>query len=175
MVRLICLMTLLSTGQLCSQIFELPKHFTTVRQGFALSLNENKSTYLNVGIEYYDNKYWSIKSQSNLLLASKSNSGYEFDNLTGINGHFLVNNIDFFAGVQPGVQFSKHKEINKTEIAPLIGLSAGINYYSTRYFHLFTEFNFITSNNAREGLTSNYRISFGLGYNLSQIYNVLKN
>lgn len=163
-----------------AQDFTVPKNFITTKQGFAISPNAHKNLYLNLELAYYTDKKWSLISGANFFLANNTtNRARYFNNevFLGVNRHFFIQNINFYVGAQPGFSFTNYKELNKNYTSPLVTFSGGINYFSSKYFHLFTQVRYVYTHHTEQNIPANgeLRIAFGLGYNLTQIYTAIFN
>lgn len=162
-----------------SQSFVLPEHFIIAKQGFAVSLESQKDLFLNLELEYYPNNTWSLVSGANLMLTSEKeqySTRYTTEVFLGTNYHVFIKSFDLYGGFQPGYQLITPVQNKKhTDLFPLITCAVGVNYYSTKYFHFFTQLRYVRSNQRDIDLspTNQLRLSFGLGYNLNQIYNTL--
>lgn len=164
-----------------SQSFELPNNFVTAKQGFALSLKPEQALYLNLELEYYTTPKWSLISGTHVFLTQKKtlpNKVFNTETFLGANYHFFIKNIDFYVGAQPGYNLiSEIENKNNYSVSPLISLAAGINYYSSKYFHLFIQGRYVFNNQFSDFTTQKHdvRIAFGLGYNFTQIYQAIFN
>lgn len=141
--------------------------------------------YLSGDIEYYLTEQISIKGESYYFLGSMMNNHffkYNHSSFAGISFHFLEKKIfDPYVSFQPGAAFSRvdllpnspsdsRTSYNST-VNPLLSVSLGLNYYATKYFHLFMSTQYINGkylSNAPYPISlDELRISFGLGFNLN--------
>lgn len=155
-------------------------NFFVVRQGLSIDANKSQHVSLHLGAEYFTKSKLSIVGEGNVFLAAaKSNQQellYSHSTFSGFNYHKTNQNIDLYIGFQPGINISKKVQSNLTPsskniISPLISVSAGFSYYSTNYFHFYTQARYIHGSHLEEKSVSlsGFRFTFGLGYNLSQI------
>ena len=159
-------------------------NFVTAKQGVSLEFNKPQHAYLHLGAEYFNTPKLSIVSETNIFLEASKKDHKELSRshslFTGINYHIINKGLDFYVGFQPGVNVSKRiPQINiqtKDVISPLVSLSTGVNYYSKYYFHFYTQLKYVYGTHLEETSVSlnGVRLTFGLGYNISQIYKVLK-
>ncbi len=154
-------------------------HFVTAKQGISIAPSNNNTIYMLHGIEYFENTSFSVVSENSLFLTSTNNSNIKYDMELSLGGntHKIINNFDFYIGLQPGLKAMQTKgDLPENVIAPMINVTSGINYYSNYYFHLFLQAKYVTANTLSASIkpTNEFRLSFGLGYNLSQIYEALK-
>lgn len=149
------------------------------------------TVYLQGNIEYYLDKKISLRGDNFINVASRDlgNSGMKLKNhqlSSGIVYHFTTNSrFDPFIGVQPGIAFTKyyrsfseledpgphnHNYVDRYSFNPIITPLLGFNLYGDRYFHLFVVGRYVygqyTNLTARPASLSEFRISFGLGFNL---------
>jgi hypothetical protein len=95
--------------------------------------------------------------------------------------HFKTDGkLDPYVGLQPGIGISEYlyssTDVNGEQIisekafSPLIGTVVGINYYGPKIFHLFMNVRFVHGkhiSNLGSYFLDEFRISFGLGWNLN--------
>lgn len=150
-----------------------------------------KSTniYLHGDLEYYLNNKISIRGDVFYFLNSKTANdpiepfAYKHELFSGVNYHFTSGKLDLFAGLQPGLIFAKRQYLQfQDSISPIMPLPdpqkslgvatsvvAGLNYYASRFFHLFIQTRYQygwLSDNYTMASTSEFKISFGLGFYL---------
>lgn len=142
-----------------------------------------KNVYLTGDLEYYINGNVSLRSESFLFLNSLDNPTspllQNHQLFTGASYHFRPDKpLDFYMGFQPGIAYSQVSmtQLEPTDPAmsdatlnPLISGMAGVNYFATKFFHLFINTRYVSGkhlSNAPTPLSLNeFRISFGLGIN----------
>ncbi len=156
-------------------------------------LQQNVST-ISVPLtgEYYLDEYISIKSDIYISVGS----GITADSLslktnhqlfTGLAYHFKTKgNLDPYLCFQPGIAYtqvkteSKVPQIDQTpsgtieytpSVNPILGFSAGINYYFPRFFHIFIEARYVHGTalfNAPWAFPlDELKLQFGLGWNMN--------
>ena len=138
--------------------------------------------YLTGELEYYPSENISIRGESAFFINTISEKFKPFDYnhalLTGVLFHFKPNNaLDPYLGIQPGIALTRTNIIpfgydnNHAAFNPLYCITGGINYYATRFFHLFVNLKYINGkhlSDAPSPLSLNeFRFSFGLGFNVN--------
>jgi hypothetical protein len=154
--------------------------------GTFISGGDGINTYLHGDLEYYLSPNVSVRSESYYFLSTYQGTeifSKNHSNFAGIMYHFNTKgHLNPYIGFQPGITYSQLKkpdimtfapeEVNSTYLAtfnPLMGFSAGINYYAPRFFHLFMHLKYVTGKHLsdRPAVSLNeLKVTFGLGWNL---------
>jgi hypothetical protein len=166
----------------------------SISPGFLLQQNISTISIPLTG-EYYIDEHVSVKSDVFIHVGS----GLTADSLrlvanhqlfTGLSYHFKTKgNLDPYLCFQPGLAYSQVKRESKLpfndetpdgrieytpSLNPVLAISAGINYYFPRFFHIFIEARYVHGNalfNAPWAFPlDELKVQFGLGWNI----NVLK-
>jgi hypothetical protein len=173
------------TGILCADISISPGGL----------VNQNVSTIsIPAGIEFYFDDHVSFKADVYYHVTS----GLTADSLRLIANHQLLcgaayhfttrGYFDPYFAFQPGVSYGQVKKESKLpqnmdspngkldyspNLAPVLGVSLGFNYYFPRFFHIFVEASYIHGTlmfNAPGSFPlDEMKIQFGLGWNLNLI------
>lgn len=164
-----------------SQSDIITPNFFVVRQGLSIDANKSQDIGLHVAAEYFFEPKLSLIGEGNIYLASAKPNNRElvFSHaiFSGGNYHLTNKSTDFYFGFQPGLNLSKKTGNTKgtstnTVLSPLISFSTGFSYYSINYFHFYTQLRYTYGSHLEESSVSlsGLKITFGLGYNLSQIF-----
>jgi len=173
------------TGIFCADV--------SIAPGFLI--NQNVSTIsIPAGIEFYLDEHVSFRADVYFHVASditsdslKLTANHQL--LCGASYHFATKGyFDPYLAFQPGVTYGQVTPQNKlpmnTEtpngtiayspnLAPILGIALGFNYYFPRFFHIFVEARYIHGTllyNAPGAFPlDEMKISFGLGWNLNLI------
>lgn len=142
-----------------------------------------KNVYLTGDLEYYINSNISVRSESFLFLNSLDNPTspllQNHQLFSGASYHFRPDKpLDLYVGFQPGIAYSQtaltqleptDPSMSEATLNPLISGMAGVNYFATKFFHLYINTRYVSGkhlSNAPEPLSLNeFRITFGLGLN----------
>lgn len=178
-----CLISVISLigGFVFSQNEIITPNFFVVRQGLSVDANKSQDVGIHVAAEYFFEPKLSLIGEGNIFLASAKPNNQEllFSHaiFSGGNYHFINKNTDFYIGFQPGLNISQRIADNtisnpKPTLSPLVSLSTGFSYYSSNYFHFYTQIRYIYGNLLEQSSVSltGFKFTFGLGYNLSQIF-----
>lgn len=184
MVRYFIIICSLLCTVIYSQDAIVTNNFVTVKQGGTIGLNNAQDVFLHIGAEYFNSPKFSLIGEGNIFLeASKKDKKeltYSHALFSGINYHFINKELDFYFGFQPGVNFSKRVPsdilVVKNIVSPLVSFSTGFNYYSKYYFHFYTQLRYVYGSHLEDTQVSlnGVRLTFGLGYNISQIITAIK-
>lgn len=184
MVRYFLIICSLLSSALYSQESIVTNNFVTIKQGITIGLNNAQDVSLHIGAEYFNTPKLSLIGEGNIFLeASKKDKkelSYSHALFSGANYHFINEELDFYFGFQPGVNFSKRISTDtftsQSIVSPLVSISTGFNYYSKYYFHFYTQLRYVYGSHLEDTQTklSGIRLTFGLGYNLSQIFKSYK-
>jgi hypothetical protein len=144
--------------------------------------------YFHSDLEYYLEENFSVKSDVFIYFGALGQSQLFTDNhaaFTGIQYHFKSSGpLNTFVGIQPGCGYTR---LNRDDYPsffpsdsiapeqnfsysfnPLISATAGLNYFASKYFHLFLQTRYVygshISNAPRNVSLSEFRVSFGLGF-----------
>lgn len=142
--------------------------------------------FLHGDLEYYFDEKFSVKSDIYYFLNSKTPSdacepfAFQHSLFTGVNYHFLKGRLDVYAGLQPGIMTGQRQYIQiqtldgfapvdppQKTVAMLFSIDGGLNYFASKYFHLFLAARYNNgwfSDNYSTASLSEIRFSFGLGF-----------
>jgi len=173
------------TGILCADV--------SIAPGFLI--NQNVSTIsIPAGIEFYFDQHVSFKADVYYHVTS----GLTNDSLRltanhqlfcGASYHFTTQGyFDPYLAFQPGISYAQvsnesklpQKTDNPNEkieytpnLAPVLGISLGFNYYFPRFFHIFVEARYVHGvlmyNAPGSFPLDELKLQFGLGWNLNLI------
>jgi len=158
----------------------------TISFGRMFSLAAN-NIYLHGDLEYFVENRFSVKSDIYYFLNSYGDrnpfkinhslfSGVMFHSKT--SGNFVP-----YFGIQPGINFAEATDICMGDpciqvapvepveqtLSPLVSVTAGLNYFSNKFFHLFIQTRYVGgvfADNYNRASLSEFRVSFGLGFHL---------
>lgn len=150
----------------------------TFSPGYMLN-NGAKNFYLNGRLDAYLSDKISITGESFYYLGTPDDSAppfiYNHTISAGISRHFTFNRSDFYAGLRPGLAFTKlsdFKAVNgegQAGVNPVFSLVAGYNLFISSCFHFFIstvlavgEHNYDTHTSLSE-----LRVAGGLGFNIN--------
>lgn len=162
---------------------------------FAPGLMTRNTTngYIHGFCEYFFDDRVSVRGDGSYLLFSNSRTeetahGVDLQHpllmnhsiFAGCSYHFNKHeNLDLFAGIQPGLSVSKYNETlmgsdgnpvqGNASFNPVYSLLGGATWYAGKYFHFFGEFRYINGIHMANGYTKyldEFRLSFGLGFDI---------
>lgn len=164
-------------------------HKGLLRATGTIAPTTSSNIYLHGVSEYYVADNISIRGE---IFYSMKSSFFEYNHslFTGPSYHFKTSNhFDPYFGLQPGIAASKRNDYSlmicdpaacpdyysnlpEQEFSPLISPLIGFNFYFERWFHLFMETRYVIGKHiSTDGFPphslSEFRFSFGLGFNLS--------
>jgi outer membrane protein W len=150
----------------------------TISFGKLATLKEN-TLFLHGTLEYYAKNNIAIRGDVFHYLKSNNNSTLNLNHqlFAGASYHIPTHgNFDPYIGFQPGFSLTQYstKSIQDVKssrsINPLISGLIGFNYYATKWFHLFVDGRYVYGkhlSNLPPASINEYRISFGLGFNIN--------
>ncbi|MFZ5552579.1 MAG: hypothetical protein ACOZCO_05655 [Bacteroidota bacterium] len=158
----------------------------TIAYGRMFSLAAN-NIYLHGDMEYFPDNGFSVKSDIYFFLNSFSGdqpfkqhhslfSGVMFHSKTeskfvpfaGIQAGINVAEASSMCLGQPCIQTTPPEPLEVT-LSPLVSATAGLNYFSPRFFHLFMQARYVGgvfADNYNRVKLGEFRLSFGLGFHL---------
>ncbi len=165
--------------------FQLSSGILRAQGAFAVGrLTESKATqiYIKGDLSYYLDSKVSVRADGFYFVDSqdKTNKPFDFSHslFTGLSYH-LGNGgaFDPYVGLQPGINFARLGSLvttlpispNVTSWSPVLSGYVGFNYYAPKIFHLFVHMQYIQGrfvNQLNTQSLSEFRISFGLGWNI---------
>lgn len=106
--------------------------------------------YINGQAEYFFEKNVSIRSDLYFLnsqvdneVSFKHNSSLQ----VGPVFHYTYGHLDTWFGFQPGISITKINENDTLKttntLEPILGVSTGLNFYVSKYFHFFISANYV--------------------------------
>jgi hypothetical protein len=176
---LICL-SLLSHGQLnkTSSNARLLKANLSFTQSFMLN-NSNKNVYLSGNLEYYTSAKFSLRGDCFWYLDSRQSNPIFKQNAIVLFGpvfHLPKGKSDFYAGIQPGLSYTKPTDnlsldySYPSRLLPAFSILAGYTFYFSKFCNFFIGANYLASRyRGAEGGSINldeFMISGGLGFHL---------
>ncbi|GIV28332.1 MAG: hypothetical protein KatS3mg027_2146 [Bacteroidia bacterium] len=135
--------------------------------------------YIHGLLEYYTEDNVSVAGEGYYYLGDwadrNSPLGFHHSLFFGANYHWVKKNNDMYLGFLPGISFTRINtfmntlQYKKVSFNPLLGLNIGYNYYVGKYFHFFIQNKWVFGENINllPLNLSDFRISAGLGFNLS--------
>jgi hypothetical protein len=168
--------------------FQLSSGILRAQGAFAMGrLTESKATqiYIKGDLSYYLDSKVSVRADGFYFVDSqdKANKPFDFSHslFTGLSYH-LGNGgaLDPYVGLQPGINFARLGNLettlpispNITSWSPVFSGHVGFNYYAPKIFHLFVHLQYIQGrfvNQLNTQSLSEFRISFGLGWNIDVV------
>lgn len=127
---------------------------TTISPGFNFD-GKPVNSYFHPGVEYFFQNRISARTDLFLFMASKDSGDFWNMNhqvLLGMFIHFPFSKFSGYFGWQPGVAIVQQTPFKYNEIpvedpdikaAPVISMTAGINYYFWTYLHFFANIQFL--------------------------------
>lgn len=157
-------------GLIRAQLTLSPSYMFTDKQSY-FYLHGNLEGYVSDNLSLSGEGYYGLGNVSSgeNLFANHHNLFY------GASWHFICSLGDFYAGLQPGLSFTRLKETGNNLVQatrgtnPLISAVAGYNFYIHKIFHFFIQTRFITGQHNYDAVKdlSEIRISAGLGFNIN--------
>jgi hypothetical protein len=151
----------------------------TITYGKFTAVNQS-SLYIQGNLEYYVNSKLSTRGDLFYFLKPNDESLLEINNQLFAGGSFHIpykGNFNPYLGIQPGIAITESSNtvipnIYKPNAAltPLISGVIGFNYYAKKWFHLFVDGRYVLGkhlSNYPPVDISEFRISFGLGFNIN--------
>mgnify|MGYP001597204422 CR=1 FL=1 len=191
---LIILLPLLGFGRTDSNAQYIHKKLLRATAGFSPGImTQQKITniYIIGNLEYYIHRKISLRGESYYFLNTiNSNKPFVLNHkiFAGTNYHFRTNNhLDPYIGIHPGAAITQtlhlpvacvgfcpqnFTEPTKSSVStnPLFSVSAGINYYFQKLFHLYADVKYNYGKHLSDMPTpqslSEFNFTFGLGWNL---------
>ena len=142
------------------------------------------NVYIFSDLEYYTGAKISLRGENFIFLNSLNNQNTLLSHhgiFVGPMYHFKTNtHLDPFAGIMTGISITETQQSSTIDPTyqiksgygynPLFTSVAGINYYATRYFHLFINGRWVggthVSQHNKPMNLSEFRFCFGLGFNI---------
>jgi hypothetical protein len=162
--------------------------YLTLTPGHMLALKTN-AVYLHGNMEYYFDNKISVRGDGFYYIDSLGYNIFAFNHslFFGPSYHFKTSNhFDPYLSIQPGIAYTKDilffgPSIIASSFAyagrpasfnPLVSGTVGMNYYATRFFHLFLEGRFVQGKYRASDVPfsmNEVRLSFGLAFNLNTV------
>lgn len=136
--------------------------------------------YLKGDLSYYIDKRFSLRADSYFFVDSQDNDNKPYNTLNSlfVGGSYHYGSggkFDPYVGAQTGVAHASKNYMSFPSsdpnygFSPLISAHAGLNYYAPKWFHLFVHLQYIHGTHTESfvnGSLNEWRLSFGLGWNL---------
>lgn len=156
----------------------------TISFGKMFSLDAN-NIYLHGDLEYFVENGFSVKSDIFYFLNSfNGNQPFRMNHslFSGVMFHSkTTRNLVPYFGIQAGINFAEASDMCMGQpcvqivppepiakaVNPLFSATAGMNYYSGKFFHLFIQTRYVAgvfSDNYNRANLGEIRLSFGLGF-----------
>ena len=158
----------------------------TLAVGFPTAY-KGTNMYISANMEYYTHKNISYRGGLYIFLGTSGEDDVLAKNhtlFTGFYYHFKTkNHLDPYIGLEPGVSWTQLERPDslfnepypynisgyQQTLSPVASFSAGINYYATKWSHLFIEAKYVYGIHASDVPAvslSEVKLAFGFGFNI---------